>query len=222
MHGSLSALEHFVAVSSPHSPDVLAALRAATAQRHATLDSSMPLAKPHPSIADYRDHLLLLKAWLGPIESWLAGFADGPQDPRTLTPLRRLPLIESDLAHDAIAGLSKRTNDARPRALPRAHGDNPAYRWGVCYVVEGSQLGGAVLYKRLHAQLAPHPLRYLAGNGEPVGPRWHRFVQGLQQDVMEDAAVLSACEGGRHAFDSLLELLPHSSRDAGGVFTDHA
>jgi heme oxygenase len=61
MHGSLSALEYFVAASLSHSPDVLAALRAATAQRHATLDCSMPLAKAHPSIADYRDHLVLLK-----------------------------------------------------------------------------------------------------------------------------------------------------------------
>jgi heme oxygenase len=41
---------------------------------------------------------------------------------------------------------------------------SPAWRWGVCYVIEGSQLGGAVLYKRLHERLAPHPLRYLKGD----------------------------------------------------------
>lgn len=209
--------------SSSNPSDVLAALRAATAQRHAILDSAMPLAKAQPTIADYRDHLTLLKAWLGPIENWLAGFADGPQDPRTLAPVRRLPLLESDLAHDTIASLRVSSSEPLPCLFPPAQADHhAAYRWGVCYVVEGSQLGGAVLYKQLQAQLSPHPLRYLAGEGEPVGPRWRGFVQALEQHVTDETAVRRACEGAIQTFDSLIALLPAAIEIAPAIFTGHA
>ncbi|RFU44952.1 biliverdin-producing heme oxygenase [Paraburkholderia sp. DHOC27] len=200
---------------SSSSSDVLAALRAATGPRHAVLDSSMPLAKAHPSIDDYRDHLLLLHAWLGPIETWLAQFADGPQDSGVLSPIRRTPIIEADLAHASIAPV-----DAfAPVTFPPSPHSSRAYRWGVCYVVEGSQLGGAVLYKRLRAQLAPHPLQYLGGNGAPVGPRWQQFVQALQAHVTDHAAIAAACDGATDAFDTLLSLLPDQADQLAGSFT---
>jgi heme oxygenase (biliverdin-IX-beta and delta-forming) len=214
----------FVPASSA-SPDVLTALRAATAQRHAILDSSTPLAKSQPNLVDYHDHLLLLKAWLGPIESWLSAFTDGPQDAQILAPLQRMPLLESDLAHDTVTALRVSSDAPTPVAFPpasasvSASGSDAAYRWGVCYVVEGSQLGGAVLYKKLHAQLSPHPLRYLAGEGEPVGPRWRGFVQALQQHVTNDAAIRHACVGAMDAFDSLIALLPHTDAATSAIFT---
>lgn len=164
----------------------------------------MPLAKADATLDDYRDHLLLLNAWLGPVEAWLSHYSDGPQDREVLAPIRRLPLIESDLG-DASMVLAK---PFEPVVFPPSSHSDSAYRWGVCYVVEGSQLGGAVLYKRLRAQLAPHPLRYLSGDGAPVGPRWQRFMLALQTGVGTDAAIARACEGAVDAFDSLLSLLP--------------
>ena len=79
------------------------------------------------------------------------------------------------------------------------------WRWGVCYVIEGSQLGGAVLYKRLAPALAPHPLAYLRGNGSP-GPRWQQFLAALRTHVVEPAQIEDACAGARDAFDRLIAL----------------
>ncbi|MDQ2988542.1 MAG: heme oxygenase, partial [Pseudomonadota bacterium] len=65
---------------SPTPPiDALAALRGATAAQHAILDSGLPLAQGDATLQDYRNHLLMLRAWLLPIEQWLARFVDGPQ-----------------------------------------------------------------------------------------------------------------------------------------------
>ncbi|XQM38163.1 Heme oxygenase [Cupriavidus sp. H19C3] len=178
--------------------DVLAALRAATSTRHATLDRAMPLAQPEPSLQAYRDHLLLLRAWLAPLESWLARFRDGPQDPAVLPPVTRLPVLDDDLAHDAMPRGGTEVTPVDTTSLP----DDPAYRWGICYVIEGSQLGGAVMYRQLAERLAPHPLRYLGSR--PPGPRWQQFLAALRAHVRTEREVAAACEGARRSFDDLL------------------
>lgn len=187
-------------------PDVLAALRAATAARHAELDANTPLAAPHIDLAAYGAHLRLLERWLAPVPAWLAGFDDGPQLPDYLGAIR------ADLAHGALASAAARLERAvtapgqqAEQALPWPAQAGSGYRWGVCYVVEGSQLGGAVLYKRLATALAPHPLAYLRGNGSP-GPRWQQFLAALRAHVLEPAQIEDACAGARDAFDRLIAL----------------
>ncbi|WP_346777987.1 biliverdin-producing heme oxygenase [Paraburkholderia sp. Ac-20340] len=193
--------------------DVLGALRLATASRHDSVERAMPLAAATPTLADYRQHLRVLHAWLAPLDAWFRRFADGPQDPTLLPPLARLALIERDLAHPALQGLP--TPDAV--AVPAA--DRPlvpfeasaAWRWGACYVVEGSQLGGAVLLRRYAGTFAPHPLDYLSGDGNAPGPRWHAFVAAMRRDVHTPREVDQACAGARAAFDRLKALLPEAA-----------
>lgn len=187
--------------------DILTALRDATASRHAELDSGMPLARPAPTLADYGEHLALLRRWLAPIEAWQARFADGPQDAALLPPAPHLPLLDADLADPA---LPNRAGAVTPAAWQGR--DGAAYRWGVAYVIEGSRLGGTVLHRRLAAALAPHPLRYLHADGTPPGPRWQHFLRMLRAEVHDDAAIADACAGARDAFDSLIAL--HSSAAA--------
>jgi heme oxygenase (biliverdin-IX-beta and delta-forming) len=76
----------------------------------------------------------------------------------------------------------------------------------VHYVIEGSQLGGAVLYGRLRDRLAPHPLRYLKGDAAGPGPRWSAFTQALRAGVRTPAEIADACAGACAAFDRILEL----------------
>ncbi len=171
--------------------DVLEALRAATAQRHTVLDSNLPLGGPAPTLSDYRDHLLMLRAWLAPMERWLAGFADGPHG------VARTARIDADLL------LIDDTMVMPEDATPWPDDASAAYRWGVSYVVEGSQLGGAVLYKRLAEALAPHPLNYLKSDAGP-GPRWREFVAALKTHVQLPQDVAAACKGACDAFDRLL------------------
>jgi len=187
------------------SKDILAALRAATASRHEILDSNMPLAQAEPTLADYRDHLGLLREWLAPIEAWQARFRDGPQDSALLPPAPHLPLIDADLRHASLPPHAVPPSTAQAGLAP-FHADSAAYRWGVSYVIEGSRLGGAVLHRRLAERLAPHPLRYLHADGEPPGPRWQHFIRALRAQVQDDAGIEAACAGACDAFDSLLAL----------------
>jgi len=192
-------------------PDILAALRTATASRHAELDQGMPLAASAPTLDDYREHLALLRRWIRPIEAWQAAFADGPQDAALLPAALHLPLLDADLADPALtaAASSAPAAAASVAIAPDAawHGsDGSAYRWGVSYVIEGSRLGGAVLYRRLAERLAPHPLRYLHAEGLPPGPRWQHFIRTLRAQVTDPAAIAAACQGARDAFDSLIAL----------------
>lgn len=179
--------------------DVLTALRTATAEQHSVLDRSTPLAAPAPDLHAYHDHLLLLLVWLTPIQAWLARCGAAPRL-RADYPA----LLREDLAHPSLAGAVP-TLHAEAEAAPWPEQASAAYRWGVCYVVEGSQLGGAVLYKRLAQSLQPHPLRYLRGEGTP-GPRWQQFLAGLRAAVVSEQDIADACLGARHAFASLIAL----------------
>jgi heme oxygenase (biliverdin-IX-beta and delta-forming) len=183
---------------SARAPDPLAALRLATASRHQELDSGLPIGAADASLGDYAAHLAMLRAWLAPLQAWLAGFADGPQFDQA----GRLALIEQDLAERGLPVAAAPADTGRnwPAAA------SPAWRWGVCYVIEGSQLGGAVLYQRLHRRLAPHPLRYLKGSEGGPGPRWRAFMQALREHVRSPEEVAEACAGACAAFDGILAL----------------
>jgi heme oxygenase len=176
--------------------DPLAALRTATAERHERLDSGLPLGRLDATLADYLTHLRLLRAWLLPLHTWLGGFANGPR----CDVAARLALIDADL-HEAGETPSEAAGDAHWPADASA-----AYRWGVCYVIEGSQLGGAVLYARLRERLAPHPLRYLKGADAGPGPGWRAFMGALREHVHGDDAIGDACAGACAAFDAILDL----------------
>jgi len=186
--------------------DALAALRAATGSRHQALDSALPIGAPDASLNDYTRHLRMLQAWLAPLQAWLSGFGDGPRFDQA----GRLALIDADLRE---AGMP--AADGIPVARTDWPQDaSPAWRWGVSYVIEGSQLGGAVLYKRLAERLAPHPLRYLKGGDAGPGPRWRAFMQGVREQVRTPDEIRDACAGACTAFDAILVLAPHTIAQA--------
>jgi heme oxygenase len=178
--------------------DPLAALRGATASRHEALDSGLPIGAADASLDDYAAHLAMLRAWLAPLQDWLAGFDDGPRFDQAA----RLALIDRDMDEPGMpaAPLPQAADPGWPLDA------SPAWRWGVCYVVEGSQLGGAVLYQRLRERLAPHPLRYLKGNGAGPGPRWRGFMLALREHVRSPQEIAEASAGACAAFDSILAL----------------
>ena len=191
-------------LSNARAPDVLVALRHATAARHERLDSALPLSSADATLADYASHLHLLHDWLVPLDDWQRGYSDGPQGPAGLAPAPHLALIEADLAEPSLGACEAL---AHPDTTPWPHGASAAYRWGVAYVVEGSQLGGNVLYKRLAGQLAPHPLRYLRGSSEEgPGPRWRAFMLALRAEVSTPEGSGEACLGACDAFDRILAL----------------
>ena len=174
--------------------DPVQALRAATAQQHTLLDSQLPLAREGAGLAEYLQHLRVLHDWLLQIAPVLrqTNGADGYLD-----------AVARDLAEsgvDPFAGAGAAGAYAGRIAAPVDAG----YAMGVAYVVEGSQLGGRVLLRRLRDAGVPHSLRYLEGRGAATGSHWTEFLAALRAALATPQAIASACEGARWAFDILL------------------
>lgn len=166
------------------------ALRDATQALHARLDSQLPLAQPadaSESLRRYHDHLRVLHGWLSDLTPLLGGTGAG-QD--LLAPLR------ADLADAGLAG--------EPAGLARPPAHTAAAAWGLAYVVEGSQLGGRVLYQRLRRAGVAAPLRYLEGRGSGTGAHWNAFLQALRAALARPADASAASAAACWAFEDLL------------------
>jgi heme oxygenase len=179
--------------------DVLAALRAATAERHSVVDRSMPLSRPNPTMADYIDHLRLMRAWLQPLEGWLATSDVYPE--RHSPQILQTSLIDADLAE---SGLQCEPEQRGMSACGRPADADISYQWGARYVIEGSRLGAAVLYRRLAHALRPHSLHYLQGGTEASKNRWPQFLHELRATVRAPSEIEAACEGACDSFDALI------------------
>lgn len=174
-------------------PDPRDALRRATAHLHAEVDANMPLARPNPSLADYRHHLALLADWVQALRAL-------PVDAARLNDEARR--VDADLSECERLLNIPPTAAAQPAERAAvAHG---AFGWGVAYVIEGSRLGGQVMYRRLADALAPHPLTYLQGAGRETGARWAAFLAELRRQVRTEADIHAACDGAAQAFALLL------------------
>lgn len=156
----------------------------------------MPLAKQDANWRDYVSHLQILARWLVPLELWLAKYHDGPQS--ALAP--EFILYSNFIMRDLGQAFIPQVNEAK---WPTQ--ENAAYRWGIAYVIEGSQLGGEFLYKRLSSRLAPEKLSYLQTK---QSGRWPIFLQALAANVITTKEIDSACAGAMDAFDALLQQLP--------------
>lgn len=189
--------------SAAAAADPVAALRSATHAIHQQLDTALPLAAPGASLADYVQHLQAVAWWLGA----LAPVWSGAGAPLHWAPLQdeRLARAQADL-QDAHAPALPPTSrdDAAAAALQDAAAAEPlAYAWGLAYVVEGSQLGGAMLHRRLQARLAPHPLRYLQGDAG-AGSHWKTFMTDLRATLRTPAEIEAAVRGALAGFGALV------------------
>jgi heme oxygenase (biliverdin-IX-beta and delta-forming) len=189
-----------VAPVSLPAPDALDAVREATRARHAYVDTHMPLAQAAAGLRHYREHLALLAQWLAPLQQQLAA-QPGPLLRYATVMQRRLAQMHADLA---ATGASPAPQDAAPALPPQA----AAFWWGVAYVIEGSQLGAAVLHRQLSATLAPFEPAYLGGAAQGPGGAWRTFLADLREHVSGAQPVAQCCRGACWAFDRLIALLP--------------
>jgi len=200
-------------------PDIRKALQHATARLHAEVDSVLPLALPAPTLVDYQEHLVVLLDWMNGLQlehPALSGQLDAQQarlrvDIRICTELLSgKPFIVPTATLTAVT----RTDFQAPgtQAVPA---DGAAVDWGVAYVIEGSQLGGQVLHRRLAEALAPHPLGYLKGEGSATGRHWTAFLNNLRAHVVTSAQHQAACCGAVQAFEALLQCFRTRRPDAG-------
>lgn len=185
--------------------DGLAALREATREQHARLDAALPLARDGATLQDYLRHARTLAAWLQALGPVIAPIDAGPHPWRLDDPgrLQALRLDLEDAAAMAWPAAGVETKEAAARVLERFPARAEAVAWGMAYVVEGSQLGGQWLHRRLSATLAPHPLRYLQGSGAGTAARWAHFLGRLADALRTPEDIAAACAGAQAAFGAL-------------------
>ena len=185
--------------------DALTALREATRERHARLDAGLPIAREGATLQDYVRHARVLAAWLQALGPVVAPI-DGGTHPWRLDDPERLHALRRDLEDASAVGwpaAGPEVRDAVARALERFPGRAAAVAWGMAYVVEGSQLGGQWLHRRLSPALAPNPLHYLQGSGAETAARWRHFLARLACAVQSPDDIAAACAGAQAAFDAL-------------------
>ena len=194
--------------------EVLRPLRSATHALHEALDSRLPIAREDASLADYAAHLRALRPWLETVRQALAASGDAGLARVARRTERRLAALALDLEDaggaPAVQGAQAHADadaDADPdmQRLADASRD-PAFAWGLAYVLEGSQLGGAAMFKRLGPRLAPHPMRYFQPVDAPEGlaAQWKDFVAQLAAALHGPAAVGAAQRGAVAGFETLL------------------
>jgi heme oxygenase len=175
--------------------DPVHALRHATRELHETLDHGLPLARPGAGLADYALHLAVLRDWQVALAPWLS---------RAGSDRSSLVLIDEDLEDCGAA--ARPPHQLPPPCTARVFAEDDgsdAFCWGVAYVLEGSRLGGQVLYRRLQAPLAPHPLRYL-GERHVHGRPWPQTLAALRRQLAAPPALDAGCRGAVAAFAMLL------------------
>lgn len=180
--------------------DVHATLKQATQERHERLDRSLRIGSADAGYADYLSYIAALCGWLEPVESALWA--------------RSWPAaLQADRRRDKVARIHRDFDAARALGLPppavERCDDVPdvarsrAYALGVMYVIEGSQLGGRMMAKRLQQAWPDRPFHYLDGYGPELGALWKSFTAFLAAELDGDADLADAVEGACDAFDTL-------------------
>lgn len=200
--------------AAPSVVEVLRPLRTATQALHEALDSRLPIARDDASLADYAAHLRALRPWLASVQQALSASGDPGLERVARRTERRLAALALDL-EDAGAPPSATGGPSAASAVAVAPADadpwagavrDPAFAWGLAYVLEGSQLGGAMMFKRLAPRLAPHPMRYFQPVDAPEGlaAQWKDFVAQLAAALHDPAAVGAAQRGAVAGFETLM------------------
>jgi len=187
----------------------LKALRQATHERHRALEAGLLVARKDIGQAIYVDYAAAMLGWMEPLESTLWNRA-WPAELEAHARADKSAWLKVDLR---AAGLDERD---LPRCSPLTSTnsisvsdktDELAFWWGVAYVIEGAQLGGQVLLRRLGDRLSPIPGRWLRGYGAYTGQRWLTLVRLLNRSLDGAPQLALACRGAQTTFDHLRQWL---------------
>lgn len=175
--------------------ELFAGLRTATANPHHRLDHHpvlAPLIRPGLAPEAYRRALVALHGISAPVEARIGEHVARARVPWDHAGRRRLPDLESDLAHFGW------TPPAPFWDGPQV--DSPGALIGCLYVLEGSTLGGRVIYRCLASSLGVTPTaggRFFHGRGEATPACWESFRDFATRHCAPTdlpAAVRAACD----------------------------
>lgn len=187
-------------------------LRNATSQSHTYLESlpvSVSIMKPDVSNKEYVHYLQLMHDVVADAEDNI--FPALQHIVPDLDERAKKHFLEQDLE---LLGISKRT-DSKP--LSASISDiSTGFALGIMYVVEGSSLGGRVIYKNINTALghnAEKGARYFAGYGGQTGSHWKKFLDTLMQYEAENECSKEIIAGAEYAFNAISAHFTKNSPD---------
>ena len=190
-------------------------LKARTREHHdraEALPAMQAVVSPDLTRDVYRDHLVRLLGFFGPVEKALA-HVDGLSGwlPDLDARLVKTGWLRSDL--DDLGG------GTRPPEAP-APSWSLAEAFGALYVIEGSTLGGRIISRELKRSVgvtSEHGGRFYASYGDERGDRWTAYKAALDQYAeRHPEAVDAVVHAAGDTFDAFGDWL-QISLEAGGV-----
>ena len=166
----------------------LVELRTRTAPSHKALEAnpySVALMAHETTLENYATYLKKLYGFVKPYEDKVFGLL-GSNLP-DIEERRKTAWIESDLR-------ALGYNAEQIAALPVYDYPNPtsvAQAFGAMYVLEGSTLGGSIIYKRLNHLIQvdkDHNGRYFTAYGDSSGLKWKEFIKVFAESTVADNA----------------------------------
>lgn len=188
-----------IAMITTASDTVLPLLRKATAELHAKLDNSLPLASAYPSIEDYSQHLLGFKHWLSEIAAFVEHSSYSASEFSEINALL-LQLLERDLQAMHVKATSPAPGNESAIKL------NAAYCLGIEYVVKGSALGSAMLYNKASQMFPAAPIEFMQDSKNNGKHRWKKFLEKLESFDWTEDDLASAQQGAVWAFKRFIQL----------------
>ncbi|TLU98783.1 biliverdin-producing heme oxygenase [Dyadobacter luticola] len=174
-------------------------LRQETSESHQKLEEN-PLSKaildPGVTLADYQAYLSKLYGVTIACEDQV--FPAVSQHLPDLSGRYKSGQIIEDLSS---TGMSDVEIDAIP--VFQFHFEDTSEAMGIMYVLEGSTLGGRILYKHIHETLgldSESGASYFWGYGAETGPRWKSFMAALGQQAESDGAAKKIIESAKRTF----------------------
>jgi heme oxygenase len=175
----------------------LQSLRSRTAHQHSLLEqntASKNLLSPQVTATDYAAYLSLLYGFVKGFENYVF-----PLLQYSITDIeerRKSHLLVSDLNR---LGIDEADIDAIPNHFFEKVYESNAAALGGMYVLEGSVLGGAFIYKHLQTTLGSEAIEgktnYFRAYGSETGSRWKNFLQvfctassGIEEEVINSAS----------------------------------
>jgi heme oxygenase len=154
---------------------ILKSLKQSTRERHASLESQLPLLDPELSLDSYRHLMTRFFGYYAPLEAMLLSLPywdeiDFDYVVRIKTPRLEQDLLALGATPETLAGSACCQNLPSVDSIPNI--------LGCLYVIEGATLGGQIITSRLQATLGltmDSGASFFNGYGAETGSHWHAF-----------------------------------------------
>lgn len=167
------------------------ALRAATAQAHAALETVPCLRRlfaDDVTAGDLAEVLGRLLAVYRPLEKRLVD----REPAASLSYRSRSPLLL-----EGLTTLGASIPEAELTVPPL---DRTAQRWGALYVIEGAAMGGQIQYDQLIHRIGPQPLSFFVPYGPQIREIWRDFLVKMESALSSPELLDDAKETARAVF----------------------